>query len=87
MRRRGGMDAGIMDVEPAADRIAACSVRIEEIVKGVEPGKLGKIVADVEAVTGTLATNKGEIEATLKEAAALGRRLNEVGEHGIEPRR
>jgi phospholipid/cholesterol/gamma-HCH transport system substrate-binding protein len=77
-RNSEGVSRFLSSTAEAADRIAQLSVQLQDIVKAIEPARIAKIVADVEAFTGAVAANRGEIDSALKDAASLARRLNDA---------
>lgn len=72
--------AGLSDlgkkIGPLAERLQVVSDDVDKLIQAVDPDKVRRVVANVDAFTSDLAGNKASIDSVLTDAAALAKRLN-----------
>ncbi|MCA0424724.1 MAG: MlaD family protein [Proteobacteria bacterium] len=79
-----GISSFVLQITATAQRFSALSDRVEklaetadELLKGVEPGSVGRVISNTETFTKALAENKAQIDTLLADAASLAKRLND----------
>jgi phospholipid/cholesterol/gamma-HCH transport system substrate-binding protein len=61
---------------PLSDKLQVLSNDVDAVVKAVEPGQVREVIGNLDAFTGALARNGGNIDSVFGDAAALAKRLN-----------